>query len=104
MDRAKFQTSGLLDNIDNLGVLLGRCPRHLDFDGVLTARTYHRFRHAGAIQAIRHNFNRIFQLLRLLITTQFTLRRFVDFHGHTHAALQVQTQAQLALRAAQQML
>ena len=75
----------------------------MDFNRVLTTCTDHRFSHTHAVEALSHDFDGVLQLFLLFKWVEAILSRFVDHQRHADAALEVEAEAELALRLAQNM-
>ncbi len=104
MHAAEFQTRRLLDCVNHLGIILSRQTCELDLNRILAASADDWLGHAHTVETLGHNFDRVLQLLSLLELIELILLGLINLQSHTDPSLQVEAEAELALRSFQDVL
>ena len=101
-DHLEIEAGGLLEAVDDLGVVLGGNAGELDLDAILADRADDRLGDAKGIHAIADDLDRLGELFRAGLPTVLGHRIGVDLEGERDAAFEIEAELEAALGAAEE--
>ena len=94
MNPAELKTGGLFYRVDDFRIVARGKAGQLDFNAIVAPCTDNRLGDAHPIETVRHDVDRILQLLGLLELAHIGLRQLVDLQRDPDAALEVEPEAE----------